>query len=110
MTTVVKATQTSWACPSQWDAEDSEGTYLYLRYRYGHGSVYRWPNNDDTNWFEDRILVTEFYCGNELDGCIQLEEFLELAGMELALQAKVMNFGDYLINSLQDALEQTYGG
>jgi hypothetical protein len=27
--------QTSFACPSQWDAWDENGTYYYIRYRWG---------------------------------------------------------------------------
>lgn len=82
MTEIVKTVQTCLACPSQWDAWDSEGSYLYFRYRHGYGSVRKWLNSvaDD----ESSKLVAEFQLGDSLDGFIELEDFVEKAGLTLS--------------------------
>jgi len=48
--TLVKAVQTSSACPSQWDAWDANGQYYYLRYRHAHGTVHRYSGPE---WSKD---------------------------------------------------------
>lgn len=72
---IVRAVQTSVACPSQWDAWTDEGTYLYLRYRSGLGTVQVAAGGP---------CVVEFQHGDDLDGWIDLDHFCRLAGIELA--------------------------
>lgn len=78
--TVVKAIQTCWACPSQWDAWTDTGQYLYLRYRGGRGTV---STGGDDGMSE---VVASFCHGDSLEGSITLEKFAELARLELALR------------------------
>ncbi|QBI53450.1 hypothetical protein [Streptomonospora litoralis] len=73
---IVRAVQTCWACPAQWDAETLAGNRLYLRYRYGHGTV----NLDDPSG----PLVADFDTGRPYDGGIDLDEFCDRAGLVLA--------------------------
>lgn len=77
--TIVKANQTCFACPSQWDAWTDTGLYLYLRFRYGFGTV----SMRDTDG--EPLRVSEFSTDGELDGVISLEEFCRRAGIRLAL-------------------------
>lgn len=79
---IVKAVQTSWACPSQWDAWTDEGQYLYLRYRNGYGYA-----RADEYWSNvPGEVIESFSYGHPLDGVIELEQFCELAGIELDLE------------------------
>lgn len=106
------------ACPSQWDAWDTKGNYYYLRYRHGYGEVrqYKTANWVDAPWKENVDetepgwsiranteyirTVTEFQHGDPLDGWIELPEFCQLAGIELAENLMNTNFGDYLRDAL----------
>lgn len=81
---IVKAVHTCTACPSQWDAWTDDGTYLYLRYRYGIGTT-RAYSSLDAFGHEAGTLVDEFDTGAEWDGSIGLATFCRLAGLELAL-------------------------
>lgn len=78
MTTIVRAVQTSWACPSQWDAWTADGQYLYLRFRHGRGTV-------DTVRGSINANIAQFTTDDDLDGVIDLAEFCERAGLRLAL-------------------------
>ena len=83
MIELVKVIETCMACPSQWDAWDAEGNYYYLRFRFGRGSVSR--DHDD------RKAIITFRHGDDLSGCLELGEFIELAdGVELAENAIVV--------------------
>lgn len=74
---IVSATQTCGACPSQWDATTDQGVTLYLRYRFGSGTVQvDGPENEP---------IAEFEYGEPMDGQISLEDFCELAGIVLDL-------------------------
>ena len=78
---IVRTKQTCFACPSQWDVWTGSGLYVYLRYRYGHGSV---------DVFFDGSTATEvaaFQHGDRLDGIISLDDFVQLAGLTLAPNA-----------------------
>lgn len=72
--TLTRTVQTCWGCPSQWDAWDADGTYYYLRYSWGTGTVERNGNE----------VVARFSCAPGWDGIIELEEFARLAGIKLA--------------------------
>lgn len=90
--TIVRAINTCNAVPSQWDAWDSDNRYWYLRYRFGHGSAEHFP--EGPTWYEkqqpgDPIPIPKerhyFLYGDELDGCINLEEFCHQIGFKLVL-------------------------
>jgi hypothetical protein len=83
---IVRAIETCWACPSQWDAWDFDGNYWYLRYRHGHGTAERQPSPDlDTwAWKEPNVSFTRDPDEGP-DGWIELEEFCERAGLNLVL-------------------------
>ena len=74
-----RVVQTCWACPSQWDAWTIDGQYLYLRYRWGVGTV------DDENHTE----LIRFATGDELGGCMDIDEFLTRSGLLLSDRAEV---------------------
>jgi len=59
--------QTSFASPSQWDAESVDEEYVYIRYRYGRLTV----TIDDEEVFEEQR-------GDELDGVLGQDELLEI--------------------------------
>jgi hypothetical protein len=86
MTTIVKAVQTCAAYPSAWDAWTDDGRYLYLRYRYGHGTAH---HHRDLAWYRKDgppgELVAQFNTGERRDGAITLEQFCANAGITLAL-------------------------
>lgn len=69
---IIKYVQTCSACPAQWDAWDEDGDYWYFRFRFGYGSAE----------CEAKGEYREFEHGNALSGVIELDEFLELAGLE----------------------------
>jgi hypothetical protein len=73
---IVRAVRTGRATPSQWDAWTADGTYLYLRYRWGHGDV---AVGD-----VDGPVIAGFRHGGPWAGDISLEEFCRRAGVVLA--------------------------
>lgn len=110
MITLVRAVQTSIACPSQWDAWDADGKYYYLRYRHGDGTVSHYPGGPN---FWERLeekgeLVASFEYGDEYAGSIELAEFAQRAGICLAEDIKSRNFNEYLAFHLGTALKETY--
>lgn len=99
---LVRATQTSLACPSQWDAYDEDGNYWYLRYRHGVGEARRYV---DPKWFEQpgitkplETIVFEY--GHPLAGDITLDEFALYAGFSLTPELRQVNYAQYLANAL----------
>lgn len=88
--TITKVIQTCYGCPSQWDAWTSTGQYLYLRYRWGQGTVDAYPSDDYDAWTEVPTgRVATFSEGDSYAGIISLEDFLAAAGMRLAPGAEV---------------------
>jgi len=77
--TISRAVQTCHGCPSQWDAWTRDGQYLYLRYRWGSGTV-------DT---EDGTEVASFTTGDPMGGVIDLAEFAARAGLVVAEDADI---------------------
>lgn len=75
MTRIVKAVQTCNACPAQWDAWTDAGEQLYLRFRYGRGTVSRVLGDGS----HQEISVFEF--GDPMNGSIGLDEFCAKAGI-----------------------------
>jgi hypothetical protein len=103
---IVRAVQTSSACPSQWDAWDSCGNYYYLRFRHGCGAVTRyssehWYHSDEPGECEMLGRVAEFQDEDDpWNGVITLEEFAERAGLELAPGLYHTDFGQHLRDGL----------
>lgn len=101
---IVKAIETSTACPSQWDAWDDQGRYWYLRYRYGHGTAKRitagpdWPETWQPGDEPEEVLSFDY--GHPLDGSISLEDFAEKAGLTLRL-AEYQDFAGHLKDELR---------
>lgn len=86
MRPIVKAVRTCTACPSQWDAWTADGQYLYLRYRSGVGTADTYRDPDPDTWTAPPDgRVARFDTEDRLDGDIDLGEFCELAGLDLAL-------------------------
>ena len=114
---LVRAIQTSWGCPSQWDAWDEENNYYYLRFRHGFGAMIQYktenwmdapyPEHQDVN-FQNVYTsnpeyvrhVAQFEHGDELDGSIELDEFATLAGVELDPGIYETRFGQHLYDEL----------
>lgn len=68
--------QTSWACPSQWDAWDINGDRYYVRYRHGELTV--------NSGGPGGPLLFEGEYGDFLDGIMEWEEVLRHTGMTMA--------------------------
>jgi hypothetical protein len=100
--TLTRVTQTSIACPAQWDAWDEAGNYYYLRYRHGYGAVRQYATPDWVTADEDQLIrhVASFEHGDGLDGSISLEEFCARAGIALAPDVVRTGFGDHLRDEL----------
>jgi hypothetical protein len=103
---LVRATQTSLACPSQWDAFDEDGNYWYLRYRHGVGyarcygpDVTEFDDLTSEEWRHPREVL-KFEYGHPLDGDITLDEFALRAGFSLAPELRQVDYTQYLSNSL----------
>lgn len=91
MITIVKAIQTCHACPSQWDAWDADGRFLYLHYRHGRGVVYRYPGavregEPEVVGFFERPVA-------QGDGVIELEKLCQETGIALAPNAIIEGLG-----------------
>lgn len=75
---LAKVVQTCFACPSQWDAWTPDGRYVYLRFRWGHGTVSMEPFG----------TVASFSVEDPYAGVISLDDFMMAAGLELAAGAE----------------------
>ncbi len=74
--TLTSIEQTCDACPSQWDAHDTNGIDYYIRYRWGQLTVSR-----------NLTSIEEIYAkdiGNGLDGVMSTEDMLRHSGMTLS--------------------------
>jgi hypothetical protein len=80
---IVRTVETCGGCPSQWDAWTDNGQYLFLRYRFGTGTVT--TENDATG--PARTIIARFQTGDPWDGMIALEDFCARAGLLLDLAA-----------------------
>lgn len=98
--TIARAVQTCLSVPSQWNAWTDDGRYLYLRYRFGHGTVDDYPSEDMDTW--DRVPEGRLACFGDcfprqgFDGEITLEEFCERAGLRLAPDVVVVSWDEYV--------------
>lgn len=79
------------ACPSQWDAWDTDGRYYYLRYRYGVGTVTRHPSPNSSQWTlaELNSPVAQFRHGDKFGGSMDLPEFLQRSGCGIVAGAEI---------------------
>lgn len=84
--------------PAQWDAWTVDGQYLYLRYRFGRGTVDAYDNHDPDTW--DVVPDGHFAEFRDSDdpwrGEIELNEFLHRAGLRLAPLASVVTYEEYV--------------
>lgn len=86
MITIVKAVKTCSSCPAQWDAWTDTGQYLYLRYRFGAGTVDDYPDNQSGTWTQPPTgRIAQFDTGRELHGWMTIDEFCARAGLGLRL-------------------------
>ena len=83
--TLVRAEQTCFGCPSQWDAWDAEGSQYYLRFRHGHGTVHVRGRMTEfgMEWLDRGEEIASFSTDDPYDGIINLPEFAERAGITL---------------------------
>ena len=88
---IIEIKQTCAACPTQFEAVTDRGKFLYMRFRYGRGYVKQFDSREGLNGdeFFSAPIIAEFAHGDSLLGVISLEEFLELADLELAEFAHV---------------------
>lgn len=89
--TLARVIETCHAVPSQWDAWTPDGQYLYLRYRFGRGTVEQHPSNDPDTWDYSRDPVIAEFADPDRPyaGDIELDEFLRRAGLQLVPDAEV---------------------
>lgn len=104
MITIVRAVQTSVACPAQWDAWDAEGRYYYLRFRYGNGTVQAMDDSEDRNYLADP--VASFTDDDQWNGTIELEEFAQRAGIALSPRLESKGFGEYFAEAVDRAVKE----
>lgn len=87
---VARAVRTCIAVPSQWNAWTAAGQYLYLRYRSGIGTVDTYDSSDVDTWTHVPYGAVAFFdTGDRRDGEMDLPEFCERAGLQLADDAEV---------------------
>lgn len=86
---LARVVQTCWACPAQWDAWTTTGQYLYLRYRFGCGTVDAYDNDNSNTWADFPTGRIASFGENSMDGSITLADFLTAAGLQLAPGAVV---------------------
>lgn len=98
MTALARVVCTLPALPTQWDAWTVDGQYLYLRYRFGRGTVEQHPSPDTDTWDYSRDpVIAEFSDPDEpYAGEIELDEFLQRAGLRLATLASVVSYEEYV--------------
>lgn len=77
---LARVVKTCMACPTQWDAWTVDGQHLYLRYRFGIGTVDAYDKPDGK--------IARFGTPS-MAGTISLEDFLAATGLELAPDAEV---------------------
>lgn len=85
MIVLTRVVQTCEACPSQWDAWDTDGTYYYLRFRHGHGRIESEEVGDENRaYFISRdkdgyITLSDFMAVSEVSTKFTLSEHVELS-------------------------------
>jgi hypothetical protein len=106
MTALARVVCTCPSVPTQWDAWTVEGQYLYMRYRFGRGTVDAYDSPDFETW--DIVPDGHFACFTDPDepygADIELDEFLRRAGLRLATLASVVPYEEYVELRRQGAL------
>jgi hypothetical protein len=90
--TLALVERTTADCPDQWHAWTADGQYLYLRYRFGRGTADTYDTPDSDTW--TRIPdgnVAAFHEEDPPEIGIGLYDFLDLAGIDLAPNAVVLD-------------------
>src|SRR5687768_10375298 len=100
---LTKLVQTTGACPSQWDAEDEDCNYVYIRYRHGFLYVSTAPSEEE--WAEKHVIVFEKTVSEEDDGVMSTVEMLEHTGLEFIGELQPDIEVDVGVDSLIDFLE-----
>ena len=83
MIELVRLVQTCTACPSQWDAWDKDGNYIYIRYRYGNLTVEKFASKDEFKMANFGNYIFDIEHGEFLDGFITEEEMLLLVSSSI---------------------------
>lgn len=86
---LARVVETCSACPTQWDAWTVDGQYLYLRYRFGVGTVDAYDKPDWETWADSPDGKIARFGTPSMAGMISLEDFLAATGLELAPDAEV---------------------
>ncbi|MFJ4682041.1 hypothetical protein [Streptomyces sp. NPDC088789] len=98
MTTLSRVIETCPAVPAQWDAWTVDGQYLYLRYRFGRGTVDAYDSHNPDTW--NAIPDGHFAEFSDPDdpwrGEIELSEFLDRTGLRLAPLASLVSYEEYV--------------
>jgi hypothetical protein len=107
--TIVRAVQTSVACPSQWDAWDGQGQFWYLRYRHAHGEARRYAEGPD--WYRgthgDPLEQHRAdYGDSPWDGETTLPELCAQLGFAVSPDVEYTGWGQHAADELYKALEQ----
>ncbi|MFI1165625.1 hypothetical protein ACH4UM_18920 [Streptomyces sp. NPDC020801] len=104
MTALARVVCTCPSVPSQWDAWTVDGQYLYLRYRFGRGTVDAYEAPGPEGWdVAPGGYVAEFRDPDDpWRGEIELEEFLRRAGLRLAPLASVVSYEEYARRRLDE--------
>ncbi|WP_280503832.1 hypothetical protein [Nocardia farcinica] len=84
MTRIVRAVRTCRAYPAQWDAWTEDGTYLYIRCRFGRLTVESFPEGPDWEFDSPSVMVAETEA-NVYD----IADVCEVTDIELAEDARV---------------------
>ena len=94
MTALARVVCTCPSVPAQWDAWTVDGQYLYLRYRFGRGTVDAYDSHDPDTWdvVPDGYVAAFRDPDEPLKGEIELDEFLRRSGLRLAPLASVVSY------------------
>jgi hypothetical protein len=77
--------QTCGACPSQWEGELDDGTFIYVRYRWGNFSV------GIAETLDEAISTHTFSCkiGGEYSGFLTNNEMYQLLAKNLQIHSTI---------------------
>jgi hypothetical protein len=73
---IVSLKQTCSACPSQWDAQTSDGRYVYIRYRWGMLRVDIAASREA--WVDERTTLCYVPHGDSMAGSLSTEDMKRL--------------------------------
>lgn len=98
MTALARVVCTCSSVPTQWDAWTVDGQYLYLRYRFGRGTVDAYDSHNPDTWHvvPDGRFAEFRDPDDPWRGDIELDEFLRRAGLRLATLASVVSYEEYV--------------